>query len=98
MLVDLRKFDISGKLLETELDEVHITANKNTVPEDPKGPTQTSGLRLGSPAVTTRGFNEDDMCEVGALVGMAIFDFEKNKSEIADRVDVLCKKYPIYED
>ncbi len=97
MLLDLRKLDISGKLLETRLDSVRITANKNTVPEDPKGPQETSGMRLGSPAVTTRGFKEAEMKEVGELVVKATLDFYSSREEIIERVDALCKKFPIYE-
>ena len=96
MLLDLRKYGISGKELETRLDEVRITANKNTVPADPLGPTKTSGMRLGSPAVTTRGFKEAEMREVGELILKATEDFEGSKNEIVERVDALCKAFPIY--
>lgn len=96
MLLDLRGLDITGKELETNLDLVHITANKNTVPNDPNGPTKTSGMRLGSPAVTSRGFKEDDMREVGKLIALAVKDFEANKDEIAARVKALTDAHPIY--
>ncbi len=96
MLVDLRKNGISGKELEVRLDSVRITANKNTVPQDPKGPKETSGLRLGTPAVTTRGFKEAEMKEVGELICKATFDFENSRSEILDRVAALCSRFPIY--
>lgn len=97
MLVDLGRLDISGKELEVRLDSVRITANKNTVPADPRGPQETSGLRLGSPAVTTRGFKEAEMKEVGELICKSVFDFNNSRSEIIERVDALCKKYPIYQ-
>jgi len=96
MLMDLRKFDISGKELETRLDSVRITVNKNTVPDDPKGPQETSGIRVGSPAVTTRGFKEADMKEVGELICKATLDFDGSRKEILERVAALCDKYPIY--
>ena len=96
MLLDLRKYGISGKELESRLDSVRITANKNTVPADPLGPMKTSGMRLGSPAVTTRGFKEAEMREVGELVLKATEDFEASKDEIVERVDALCKRFPIY--
>lgn len=96
MLLDLRKFGISGKELETRLDAVRITANKNTVPADPLGPMKTSGMRLGSPAVTTRGFKEDDMREIGRLIMKATTDFDASRDEILASVDALCKKYPLY--
>lgn len=97
MLVDLKKMDLSGKELEVRLDSLHITANKNTVPADPRGPMETSGLRLGSPAVTTRGFKEAEMHEVGELILKAIFDYSDSRREILDRVAALCKRFPIYE-
>ena len=102
MLLDLRGIkgsdgeDLTGKVLEKNLDEVRITANKNTVPFDPQGPTKTSGLRLGTPAVTTRGFTEDDMNIVGKLVANTIFDFEGTKDDTLAQVQALCEKYPIY--
>lgn len=97
MLMDLRKLDISGKELEVRLDSVRITANKNAVPADPRGPRETSGMRLGSPAVTTRGFKEAEMHEVGELICKAIFDFDAGRSEILERVAALCGRFPIYE-
>lgn len=96
MLMDLRKFDISGKELETRLDSVRITVNKNTVPDDPKGPQETSGIRVGSPAVTTRGFKEAEMKEVGELICKATLDFENSRKEIIERVANLCGRFPIY--
>lgn len=96
MLLDLRKYGISGKELEARLDSVRITANKNAVPADPLGPMKTSGMRLGSPAVTTRGFNEPQMREVGQLILKATTDFDSSKDEILERVDALCKEFPLY--
>ena len=97
MLVDLRKMDISGKELETRLDSVHITANKNAVPADPRPPKESSGLRLGSPAVTSRGFKEPEMREVGELICKATLDFAANRKEVMNRVAELCRRFPIYE-
>ena len=98
MLLDLRKYDISGKELEHRLDEVHITANKNTIPNDPKSPFVTSGLRVGTAAVTSRGFKEEDMVQVAKWIKLAITDFENSKDEITKGVLALCEKYPIYAD
>ncbi len=97
MLVSLIKQGLTGKEVEHMLDEVGITCNKNTIPGDPKSPFVTSGIRLGTPAVTTRGFKEEDMVEVAELISMIIKDFEGNKNEVADRVQALCKKHPLYE-
>ena len=97
MLVSLLKQDKTGKEVEHNLDEVGITCNKNTIPNDPKSPFVTSGIRLGTPAVTTRGFKEEDMTEVAQLISMVVDDFEKNCSEVAERVKALCTKHPLYE-
>ena len=97
MLVSLLKQDKTGKEVEHNLDEVGITCNKNTIPDDPKSPFVTSGIRLGTPAVTTRGFKEEDMTEVADLISMVIKDFEGNRAEVTARVDALCKKHPLYE-
>ena len=97
MLVSLIKQDKTGKEVEHNLDEVGITCNKNTIPNDPKSPFVTSGIRLGTPAVTTRGFKEEDMTEVAQLISMVVDDFEKNSSEVAERVKALCAKHPLYE-
>lgn len=97
MLVSLLKQDKTGKEVEHSLDEVGITCNKNTIPNDPKSPFVTSGIRLGTPAVTTRGFKEEDMTEVAQLISMVVDDFEKNRSEVAERVKALCAKHPLYE-
>ena len=97
MLVSLLKQDKTGKEVEHNLDEVGITCNKNTIPNDPKSPFVTSGIRLGTPAVTTRGFMEDDMVEVAELISMIVNDFEGSRDEVAARVQALCKKHPLYE-
>lgn len=97
MLVDLRKVDITGKEAEKLLDEVRITCNKNTIPFDPKSPFVTSGVRLGTPAVTTRGMKEEDMREIAAIIAGTLKDFEGFKAEAIARVDALTKKYPLYE-
>ncbi len=97
MLVSLLKQDKTGKEVEHNLDEVGITCNKNTIPNDPKSPFVTSGIRLGTPAVTSRGFKEEDMEEVAELIFMVINDFEGNKEEVKQRVQALCEKHPLYE-
>ncbi len=97
MLVSLIKQDKTGKEVEHNLDEVGITCNKNTIPNDPKSPFVTSGIRLGTPAVTTRGFKEEDMEEVAELIAMVINDFEGNKEIVKARVQALCEKHPLYE-
>ena len=97
MLVDLTKQGKTGKEVERNLDEVGITCNKNTIPNDPQSPFVTSGIRLGTPAVTTRGFTEEDMTEVAELISMVIKDFDNTRDEVAARVDALCKKHPLYE-
>ena len=96
MLLDLRKYGISGKELEKRLDEVHITTNKNTIPNDPASPFVTSGLRIGTAAVTTRGFKEEEMKLIAHWIKDVIADFEGNKERITKEVEALCKKYPIY--
>lgn len=98
MLVDLTSKNITGKIAQNVLDEVNITANKNTIPFEPLSPFVTSGLRLGSPALTTRGFKEDDMAEVADIIAMVLNnpEDEDKKSSARDRVAALCKKYPLY--
>ena len=96
MLVDLRRFGVTGKEMEHRLDEVHITANKNTVPNDPQSPFVTSGLRVGTPAATTRGLKEDDMVTVGRLIKLAAADFENSAGCIRAEVARICEKYPLY--
>ena len=97
MLIDLRKFNITGKELEHNLDEVRITANKNAIPNDPQSPFITSGVRLGTPAVTSRGFVEEDMKVVAECIYNTAAHFEK-ADEIRQTVASLCEKYPIYGD
>ncbi|MBO1679731.1 serine hydroxymethyltransferase [Bittarella massiliensis (ex Durand et al. 2017)] len=96
VLVDLRNFDLTGKEFERRLDEVYITVNKNAIPFDPKSTFVTSGIRAGSPAVTTRGFKEADMAEVAELIYLAAADFEGQADAIRQRVGALCEKYPLY--
>lgn len=96
MLLDLRKFGISGKELEHRLDEVHITANKNTIPNDPASPFVTSGLRIGTAAVTSRGFKEDEMLKIAKWIKEVIVDFDNSKERITKEVEALCAQYPIY--
>ncbi len=96
LLVDLRKFNITGKELSARLDEVNITANKNAIPNDPESPFVTSGIRLGTPAVTTRGFGEEDMIEIAKLIKLTACEFETKKEEIKERVAALCEKHPLY--
>ena len=97
ILIDLQNMNITGKELEKRLDEVYITANKNAIPNDPTSPFITSGLRVGTPAVTTRGFKEEDMVEVAKFIKWAATDFEAKADEIRAGVTELCSKYPIYE-
>ena len=97
MLVDLTDSEVTGKQLEKNLDEVHITANKNTVPGEKRSPFVTSGVRLGTPSVTTRGFGEEEMVIIADCIADCIFDFENKKEEIAARVLELTKKFPLYE-
>ena len=98
MLVDLTSKNITGKLAQNVLDEVNITANKNTIPFEPRSPFVTSGLRLGSPALTTRGFKEDNMREVANIIALVLNnpEAEDKKIEARARVAALCEKYPIY--
>ena len=97
MLVDLTDSEVTGKQLEKNLDEVHITANKNTVPGEKRSPFVTSGVRLGTPSVTTRGFGEEEMVIIADCIADCIFDFDNKKEEIAARVLDLTKKFPLYE-
>lgn len=98
MLIDLRPFGVTGKLMETRLDEVHITVNKNAIPGDPEKPSLTSGIRVGTPAVTTRGFGREEMRLIAGWIKKAATDFEAEKENITREVIALCKKYPVYED
>ncbi|MBQ8741529.1 MAG: serine hydroxymethyltransferase [Clostridia bacterium] len=96
MLLKLTNFGISGKELEHRLDEVHITANKNTIPNDPNSPFVTSGLRIGTPAVTARGFKEKEMLLIADWIKDIITDFEGNRERITTEVQALCAQFPIY--
>ncbi len=96
MLVDLRAFDITGKEMEHRLDEVHITVNKNTVPNETQSPFVTSGLRIGTPAVTSRGFKEEEMLLIAGWIKKIATDFEGSKEQVAKEVTELCAKFPIY--
>jgi glycine hydroxymethyltransferase len=97
LLIDLRSMGVTGKELEHNLDEVHITVNKNAIPDDPQKPTITSGIRVGTPAVTSRGFKEEDMKIIAKLIKLTATDLENSREYIISEVDKLCKKYPIYE-
>ena len=96
MLVDLVGTSVTGKELEHRLDEVHITANKNAIPNDPQSPFITSGVRIGTPAATTRGLCVEDMDKIAEFISLAITDFEAKKDYIASGVAEICKKYPLY--
>lgn len=97
MLVDLRSTGITGKELEHRLDEVYITVNKNAIPNDPEKPFVTSGVRLGTPAVTTRGLTTEDMDKVAEFIKLAATDFEAQADAIRAGVTEICKKHPLYE-
>lgn len=96
MLLNLTPFNITGKELEKRLDEVHITVNKNAIPNDPESPFVTSGIRIGTPAVTSRGFVEEDMAKIAGWIYDTVTDFENSKERISAEVQALCEKYPIY--
>ena len=95
MLVDLTNYDLTGKAVEKLLDEAHITANKNTIPNDPKSPFVTSGIRLGTPAVTSRGLNTDDMAQVAEAVSIVIKEGEAGIEKARAIVQGLTDKYPL---
>ena len=97
MLVDLRKARVTGKEMEKRLDEVNITVNKNAIPNDPEKPFVTSGIRVGTPAVTTRGFREEDMKVIGELMWQTATDFDAKAEEIRAAVAALTEKYPLYQ-
>jgi glycine hydroxymethyltransferase len=96
MLVDLRNINVTGKEAQFMLDEVFITVNKNGIPFDTQSPFITSGVRIGTPAVTSRGMKEEDMKEIAELIHMTLTDFENSKEKVVKRVDTLCGKYPLY--
>ncbi len=97
MLVDLQNFGVTGKELEKRLDEVYITVNKNAVPNDPQSPFVTSGIRIGTPAVTSRGLVPEDMAVIARSIYRAATDFANSAEEIRRDVAALCAKYPLYE-
>ncbi|MBQ7069971.1 MAG: serine hydroxymethyltransferase, partial [Ruminococcus sp.] len=97
MLADLRPFSITGKKLQHDLDEVYITVNKNAIPNDPEKPFVTSGVRIGTPAVTTRGLVEEDMEVIAECIYLTAKDFEGNADKVRAMVNDICKKYPLYE-
>ena len=97
MLVDLQNMNITGKELQNRLDNVYITVNKNAVPNDPVSPFVTSGIRIGTPAVTTRGLKEEDMKTISHLIKLAVTDFDTKADEIRAAVNEICSRYPIYE-
>ena len=95
MLVDLTPFDLTGKAIEKLLDEAHITANKNTIPNDPKSPFVTSGIRLGTPSVTSRGMNTEDMDKIAEAISIVIKEGEEGVVKARAIVDALTEKYPL---
>ena len=97
MLADLRPFNITGKKLQNDLDEVYITVNKNAIPNDPESPFVTSGVRIGTPAVTTRGLVEEDMDVIAECIYLTASDFDANADKVREMVTAICKKYPLYE-
>lgn len=98
MLLDLRSFNITGKDLEKKLDTVNITVNKNTIPNDPQTPFVTSGVRIGTPSVTSRGFDTDDMRIIAKLIKLTASDYDAQVDYIKGEVEKLCKKHPLYEN
>lgn len=97
MLVDTRNFKITGKELEKRLDEVYITVNKNAIPNDPESPFVTSGIRIGTPAITSRGMRPEDMKVIAECIYLTASDFEHKADEVRAKVEALCQKYPLYE-
>ena len=89
---------ITGKELERRLDEVHITLNKNAIPNDPESPFVTSGVRIGTPAVTARGFGKEEMLKIADFIYDVTFNFEESKERVTKEVIALCEKFPIYQD
>ena len=96
MLVDLRNLDLSGKELQNRCDSAFITLNKNTVPNDPRSPFVTSGVRIGTPAVTSRGLKEEDMEKIAELIWLVATDYENKQQYVRDEVTKICTKYPLY--
>jgi glycine hydroxymethyltransferase len=99
LLVDLRESELSGQEAEDRLHEVRITVNRNAVPFDPRPPRVTSGLRIGSPALTTRGLGREDFLEIGEMIGIALGpQFEERRGELLDRVGAITERYPLYAE
>ncbi|MDD6225379.1 MAG: serine hydroxymethyltransferase [bacterium] len=97
MLLDLRDTDVTGKELEARLDDCYITVNKNTIPNEPRSPFVTSGIRIGTPAVTTRGLNTEDMDKIAEFITLVLNDYENSAPKVRAGVEELCAKYPLYE-
>ena len=97
MLVDLRGLEVTGKELQARCDSVYITLNKNTVPNEPRSPFVTSGVRIGTPAVTARGMKEEDMKKIAKWISLCIFDYENSADQIRKEVEEFCEKFPLYE-
>ena len=98
LLLDLRDTDVTGKELEARLDDCYITVNKNTIPGEPRSPFVTSGVRIGTAAVTTRGLNEEDMDLIAEYITLVLNDYENSKEKVRAGVEAICKKYPLYEE
>ena len=98
LLLDLTNFDITGKELQNRCDNVYITLNKNAIPNDPRSPFVTSGVRIGTAAITSRGMKEEDMEIIADLIYQTVTDYENNIDNIREKVVTLCNKYPIYEN
>lgn len=98
MMVDLRNMSLTGKEMQIRLDDVYITVNKNTIPNDPQSPFVTSGVRIGTPAVTTRGMKEAEMEEIAGLIKLAAVEYETKREYIREQVARLCERYPIYQE
>lgn len=98
LLLDLTNFDITGKELQARCDNVYITLNKNAIPNDPRSPFVTSGVRIGTAAITSRGMKEEDMEIIADLIYQTVTDYENNIDNIREKVVALCNKYPIYEN
>ena len=97
LLLDLRNMGVTGKELERRLDEVYITVNKNAIPDDPEKPFVTSGIRVGTPYVTTRGFGKEEMEQIARWIWLAAMDFEGSADLIRSEVNAVCAKFPLYE-
>ena len=97
LLLDLRSLGITGKELERRLDEVYITVNKNSIPREPEKPFVTSGIRIGTAAVTTRGFGAHEMVDIAEFIKLAATDFENSADYIREKVTAICDKYPLYK-